>query len=63
MKEKRKSGQPTTFTDFFGLMVAEHLLGPSVSNSVFFIKIFGISKIFNDKHSILVAFPTCLTFT
>ena len=31
MKEKRKSGQPTTFTDFFGLMVAEHLLGPSVN--------------------------------
>merc|ERR1719427_448947 len=34
MKEKRKLGQPTTFTDFFGLMVAEHLLGPSRCDTV-----------------------------
>jgi len=28
LKEKMNAGQPVTFTDFFGLLVGEHILGP-----------------------------------
>jgi len=28
LRAKMKSGQPVTFTDFFGLLIGEHLLGP-----------------------------------
>ena len=34
------AGQPVTFTDFFGLLVGEHILGPEVNTfKILFLKI------------------------
>ena len=30
LREKMKSGQPVTFTDFFGMLIGQTLLGPKV---------------------------------